>query len=151
MRIRELPVFSVKIEREKIAKNAKVIIRIFALLEEAGVPCECIAINIDWISVTILQEYRSRIPQFLWAVGKELKGTNVILDNEFLLLCVEGITFTSRRVGYFMTSLMFNGVYPHIMRQMNSNKKLVVGVDYECKDTAIRIIRELVDIGNKSA
>ena len=50
-----------------------------------------------------------------------------------------------------MTSLMFNGVYPHIMRQMNSNKKLVVGVDYECKDTAIRIIRELVDIGNKSA
>ncbi|MBE5890782.1 MAG: hypothetical protein E7282_07405 [Lachnospiraceae bacterium] len=151
MEIRELPVFSVKIEREKIAKDAKAIIRIFQLLENEKIPCECIAINIDWISITILQTFRKNFPGFLYHLGLEFDGINVIMDNEFLLLSVEGVEFTSRKVGYYMTALMFHGIYPHIMRQMNDNRKLVVGIDTDCKDMAIKLIAESELLVEKSA
>ncbi len=151
MEIRELPVFSVKIEREKIAKDAKAIIRFFQLLENENIPCECVAINIDWISITILQTYRKKFPDFLYHLGLEFKGINVIMDNEFLLLSVEGITFTSRKVGYYMTALMFHGIFPHLMRQIKGNRKLVIGVDTECRDLAIQLIKESEFLMEKSA
>ena len=51
--IREVMVLRVTIEREKLAKDEKSIRKIFQVLEECRVPCECMAINIDWLAVYV--------------------------------------------------------------------------------------------------
>ena len=46
-RIQKIDAFRITIERRKLARDKKSVQKIFEVLEDCGIPCECMAINID--------------------------------------------------------------------------------------------------------
>lgn len=140
MELKELQVFTVKIEREKLAKDADTVIRIFALLEGEGIPSECQAVNIDWLAITIREEYRYMIPSVLHRLGLEIAGLNVTIGDNFTLISFEQYTFTSRTIGWIMGSLSLENIEVKMLRQIKGNRKLVIGLDSEDVEGAKEIV-----------
>ncbi len=52
-KIREINALRITIGRRKLARDRKSIQIIFQVLEECGIPCECMAINIDWLAIVV--------------------------------------------------------------------------------------------------
>lgn len=140
MVFRTLSVFTITLDRPKLAKDAKTIIRIFELLEEEGIPSECQAVNIDWLAITMREEYRTSMPEFLRKLVSEIAGINVAIGDAFTLLCIEGETLTSRMTGLIVGSLSLENIEVRMLRQIKGNEKLVIGLNTEDVEDAKDII-----------
>ncbi len=69
-RIWEVPAFRMTIELDKLARDEKKIKKVFEILEECRIPCECMALNIDSLSTAVRKSEQGKIEGF----GRLLKG-----------------------------------------------------------------------------
>ena len=128
MRLREIDVFSVKIEREKLGKDARNIIRIFSIMEENRISCEFVAKNIDWISISVREEYVDKTIQFMQQLSREIAGINITSHRDITLLVVEQYEFDTRAIGLLFSYLELQGIDIKMFRQIRNSQKIVVGV-----------------------
>lgn len=143
MKVRELNVFTVRLEKEKLAKDAKTLIKIFAILEELSIPVECVAINIDWFAVTMRMEQKSKMVEYMAKVTREIRGMNIILGDEFKILSMEEDEFNTRRIGMYLSFLELQGIDILMCRQIKNNQKLVFGFKKEQFERAKEIIQSV--------
>ena len=109
-------------------------------MEEEGIPSECQAVNIDWLAITMREEYRSKMPEFLRKLVSEISEINVSIGDVFTLLCIEGEALTSRMIGLIAGSLSLENIEVRMFRQIKGNEKLVIGLNTEDIDDAKDII-----------
>lgn len=140
MRLREIDVLSVKIEREKLGKDEKCIIKIFSMMEELRISCEFVAKNIDWLSITIRKEYLDKTLEFICQLGDEISGINVSVDRDITLLVVEKFEFDTKDIGLLFSYLELQGINIRMLRQIRNSQKVVVGVRKNQFDLAKDIV-----------
>lgn len=141
-KIREIEVFSLKIEKERLGKDEKTIINIFSVLEDYYIPCECVAKNIDWISITIRIEYLDKIMSVMQQLSQDISRINMTLIKDMTLLVVEEYIFTTRHIGMILRCLEMQGIEIMMFRKIKDNPKLVIGVRVEQFEKAKDIVLE---------
>lgn len=144
-KMQEIPVFRITIEREKLAKDKKGICRIFELLEACGIPCECIAINIDWLAIVIREEEYGKLSGFLVMLRQEMYRMNTFIEKGMTLLCIVGEQVSSRGIGMITSSLIMQGVEIKMQRYLQCRDRFMVCVAAEAAEQAQRIIVEIMD------
>ncbi len=141
--IREVMVLRVTIEREKLAKDEKSIRKIFQVLEECRVPCECMAINIDWLAVYVRQAENGKLKRCMLRLGQELDRINITIDRDVRMLCIEGRQMTPRDVGMIASGLTMQDIEIKMQRYLRCRDLFVVCVSAgEAEER--RIISELL-------
>ena len=88
-RIREISAIRVTIGRAKLARDEKSVQKIFEVLEKCLIPCECMAINIDWLAIVIRKSEGGKINRFIAMLKEELDGTGIEVNGELRLLYIE--------------------------------------------------------------
>jgi len=144
MRIRELDVFTIRMEREKLAKDAETVISIFATLETMELPLECVAINIDWFSITMRSELKRKMIDFMQHLARNIHGLNVNLEEDFRLLVVEDYEFNSRKIGMLMTALEMQDIEIRMVRQIKNNQKIVIGFQKNQYEEGKQIVLDIL-------
>lgn len=142
--IRGISVFRITMEREKLAKDEKTIRKIFEMLEECGIPCECIAINIDWLAIVIRESEYGKFGAFAAMIGQKLDRINISIERRVVLLCVEGKQITSRGIGMIVSSLTMQNIEIKMHRYLQCRDRFMIGVAAEASENAKRIITEII-------
>ena len=88
-RIREISAIRVTIGRPKLARDRKSVLKIFEVLEKCLIPCECMAINIDWLAIVVRISEGGRIDGFIAMLKEALAGTSIEVNGEVRLLYIE--------------------------------------------------------------
>lgn len=151
MKSEEILVFSVRMEREKLAKDMKSIVTIFSLLEEENISCECVAVNIDWICVMIRETAHERLFGYLQKVANTLSGVNISVEENIVLLELEDENFDCRTVGLLMSSLSMNQIDVKILRETQKKHKLVIGLRKEEVKSALNIMTDTMNSSKKGS
>lgn len=151
MKSEEIQVFSVRMEREKLAKDMKSIVTIFSLLEEENISCECVAVNIDWICVMIRETAHERLFGYLQKVANTLSGVNISVEENIVLLELEDENFDCRTVGLLMSSLSMNQIDVKILRETQKKHKLVIGLRKEEVKSALNIVTDTMNSSKKGS
>lgn len=151
MKSEEILVFSVRMEREKLAKDMKSIVTIFSLLEEENISCECVAVNIDWICVMIRETAHERLFGYLQKVANTLSGVNISVEENIVLLELEDENFDCRTVGLLMSSLSMNQIDVKILRETQKKHKLVIGLRKEEVKSALNIVTDTMNSSKKGS
>ncbi len=144
-RIREISAIRVTIGRAKLARDEKSVQKIFEVLEKCLIPCECMAINIDWLAIVIRKSEGGKINRFIAMLKEELDGTSIEVNGELRLLYIEQGHFTSRRIGIIVSSLSMQDIEINMQRYVRCEDRLVIGVSVEDVSRAHRIIRGILD------
>ena len=144
-RIREISAIRVTIGRAKLARDEKSVQKIFEVLEKCLIPCECMAINIDWLAIVIRKSEGGKINRFIAMLKEELDGTSIEVNGELRLLYIEQGHFTSRRIGIIVSSLSMQDIDINMQRYVRCEDRLVIGVSVEDVSRAHRIIRGILD------
>ena len=142
--IREVMVLRVTIEREKLAKDEKSIRKIFQVLEECRGPCECMAINIDWLAVYVRQAENGKLKRCMLRLGQELDRINITIDRDVRMLCIEGRQMTPRDVGMIASGLTMQDIEIKMQRYLRCRDLFVVCVSAGEAEESRRIISELL-------
>ena len=142
--IREVMVLRVTIEREKLAKDEKSIRKIFQVLEECRVPCECMAINIDWLAVYVRQAENGKLKRCMLRLGQELDRINITIDRDVRMLCIEGRQMTPQDVGMIASGLTMQDIEIKMQRYLRCRDLFVVCVSAGEAEESRRIISELL-------
>lgn len=146
-RIQKIDAFRITIERRKLARDEKSIQKIFQVLEECGIPCECMAINIDWLAIVMREAELGKVSGFVERLGRELSNTEICINGRIVLLYLENGQMTSRRIGMLISSLAIQDVDIVMQRYIKCEDRLVIGTSVEDAERAQEIIREVVDSG----
>lgn len=109
-KIREINALRITIGRRKLARDRKSIQIIFQVLEECGIPCECMAINIDWLAVVVREAVREKVDGFVAELKRRLSQVNISMGEEMVLFYLENWNVTSRGIGFIITSLSLQNV-----------------------------------------
>ncbi|WP_251205493.1 hypothetical protein [Acetatifactor aquisgranensis] len=144
-RIREISAIRVTIGRAKLARDEKSVQKIFEVLEKCLIPCECMAINIDWLAIVIRKSEGGKINRFIAMLKEELDGTSIEVNGELRLLYIEQGHFTTRRIGIIVSSLSMQDIEINMQRYVRCEDRLVIGVSVEDVSRAHRIIRGILD------
>lgn len=144
-KMQEIPVFRITIEREKLAKDKKGICRIFELLEAHRIPCECIAINIDWLAIIIREAEYGKLSGFLILLRQELSRVNTFIEKDMTLLCMVGEQIKSRDIGMITSSLIMQGVEIKMQRYLQCRDRFMVCVAAAAAVQAKQIVAEIMD------
>ncbi len=144
-RIREISAIRVTIGRAKLARDAKSVQKIFEVLEKCLIPCECMAINIDWLAIVVRKSESGKIDSFIAMLQKELDGTSIEINGEVRLLYIEQGRFTTRRIGIIVSSLFMQEIEINMQRYVRCEDRLVIGVSVEDVSRAHRIVRGVLD------
>lgn len=147
-KIREMAVFRITIEREKLAKDKKSVCRIFELLEECRIPCECIAINIDWLAIVIRESEYGKLSGFLVLLRQNMGRMNTFIERNMALLCMVGEGISSRGIGMVTSSLIMQGIEIKMQRYLQCRDRFMVCVATEAAEQAGQIIAEIMDGGD---
>ena len=115
------------------------------MLEKCLIPCECMAINIDWLAIVIRKSEGGKINRFIAMLKEELDGTGIEVNGELRLLYIEQGHFTSRRIGIIVSSLSMQDIEINMQRYVRCEDRLVIGVSVEDVSRAHRIIRGILD------
>ena len=137
-KMQEISVFRITIEREKLAKDKKGICRIFELLEAHRIPCECIAINIDWLAIIIREAEYGKLSGFLV----------LLRQKDMTLLCMVGEQISSRGIGMITSSLIMQGVEIKMQRYLQCRDRFMICVAAAAAVRAEQIIAEIMDSGS---
>ncbi|MDE5679972.1 MAG: hypothetical protein K2I01_06015 [Lachnospiraceae bacterium] len=146
--IREMAVFRITIEREKLAKDKKGVCRIFELLEECRIPCECIAINIDWLAIVIRESEYGKLSGFLVLLRQTMSKINTFIEREMALLCIVGEEISSRGIGMVTSSLIMQGIEIKMQRYLQCRDRFMVCVSTDAAKQAGQIIAGILDGGD---
>ena len=146
-RIREISAIRVTIGRAKLARDRKSVLKIFEVLEKCLIPCECMAINIDWLAIVVRISEGGRIDGFIAMLKEALAGTSIEVNGEVRLLYIERGQFTSRRIGIIVSSLSMQDIEINMQRYVRFEDRLVIGVSVEDVSKAHRIVRAILESG----
>lgn len=144
-RIREINALRITIGRRKLARDKKSIQIIFQVLEECGIPCECMAINIDWLAVVVREAVREKVDGFVAELERRLSQVNISMGEEMVLFYLENWNVTSRGIGFIITSLSLQDVDIIMQRYVKCEDRLVIGVPAEVAGEAGAILREIME------
>lgn len=144
-RIREITAIRVTMGRAKLARDGKSVQKIFEVLEKCAIPCECMAINIDWLAIVVRKTESGKINGFIAMLAEELEGTSIEVNGEVRLLYIEQGHFNTRRIGIIVSSLSMQDIEINMQRYVRCEDRLVVGVSVEDVSRAHRIIRGILD------
>lgn len=144
-RIQKIDAFRITIERRKLARDKKSVQKIFEVLEDCGIPCECMAINIDWLAIVIRETELGKVNRFVEQLGRELSNTEICINGKIVLLYLENGQITSRRIGMLISSLAIQDIDIVMQRYIKCEDRLVIGTSVEDAERARDIIREVVD------
>ena len=84
--------------------------KIFEVLEKCLIPCECMAINIDWLAIVVRKSESGKIDGFIAMLEEELSGTSIEVNGEVRLLYIEQGHFNTRRIGILISSLSIEDI-----------------------------------------
>lgn len=146
-RIQKIDAFRITIERRKLARDEKSIQKIFEVLEYCGIPCECMAINIDWLAIVMREAEQGKVSRFVEQLSRELCNTEICINGKIVLLYLENGQMDSRRIGMLISSLAIQDVDIVMQRYIKREDRLVIGTAVEDAQRAQEIIREVVDSG----
>ena len=138
-RIREISAIRVTIGRAKLARDRKSVLKIFEVLEKCLIPCECMAINIDWLAIVVRKTESGKIDGFIAMLKQELDATTIDINGEVRLLYIEQGRFNTRRIGIIISSLSIQDIDINMQRYVRCEDRLVVGVAVEEVSRAHRI------------
>ncbi len=144
-RIREISAIRVTIGRAKLARDRKSVMKIFEVLEECRIPCECMAINIDWLAIVVRKSESGKIDGFIAMLEKELSGTSIEVNGEVRLLYIEQGHFNTRRIGILISSLSIEDIEINMQRYVRCEDRLVIGVSVADVSRSHRIVRGILD------
>ena len=144
-RIQKIDAFRITIERRKLARDKKSFQKIFQVLEDCGIPCECMAINIDWLAIVMREAELGKVNRFVEQLSRELSNTEICINGRIVLLYLENGQMTSRRIGMLISSLAIQDVDIIMQRYIKCEDRLVIGTSVEDARRAQEIIREVVD------
>ena len=144
-RIREISAIRVTIGREKLARDRKSVMKIFEVLEKCLIPCECMAINIDWLAIVVRKSESGKIDGFIAMLEKELSGTSIEVNGEVRLLYIEQGHFNTRRIGILISSLSIEDIEINMQRYVRCEDRLVIGVSVADVSRSHRIVRGILD------
>lgn len=144
-RIQKIDAFRITIERRKLARDKKSIQKIFQVLEDCGIPCECMAINIDWLAIVMREAELGKVNRFVEQLSRELSNTEICINGRIVLLYLENGQMTSRRIGMLISGLAIQDVDIIMQRYIKCEDRLVIGTSVEDARRAQEIIREVVD------
>lgn len=143
-KIREVPAFRLTIERDKLARDEKCIGKIFEVLEECRIPCECMALNIDSLSTAIRKTEQEKVGRFIPMLEHELGQVRVSIEDNVMLLCVESEEIMGRGIGMIVSSLSMQNIEIKMQRYLRCRNLFVVCVAAESVDQARQIIIETI-------
>ena len=141
-RIREISAIRVTIGRAKLARDERSVVKIFEVLEKCLIPCECMAINIDWLAIVVRKPESGKIDGFIAMLKQELHATTIDINGEVRLLYIEHGRFNTRRIGIIISSLSIQDIDINMQRYVRCEDRLVVGVAVEEVSRAHRMPRE---------
>ncbi len=144
-KIQRINAVRITIERRKLARDKKSIRKIFEILEKCRIPCECMAINIDWLAIVVREAEREKINGFAAMLEQELRQTEVYINGDIIMLYIENAQITSRRIGMIISSLAIQDVDIIMQRYIKCEDRLVIGVSADTADQAGQIIREIME------
>lgn len=144
-RIREIATVRITIGRPKLARDEKSVQKIFELLEKCTIPCECMAINIDWLAIVVRKAESGKINGFIALLSEELSGTSVFVNGEARLLYIEEGNFTSRRIGMILSSLSMQDIEVNMQRFLQCEDRLVIEVSMRDVEKARRIVTDMLE------
>lgn len=144
-RIREISAIRVTIGRAKLARDRKSVMKIFEVLEECRIPCECMAINIDWLAIVVRKSESGKIDGFIAMLEEELSGTSIEVNGEVRLLYIEQGHFNTRRIGILVSSLSIEDIEINMQRYVRCEDRLVIGVSVADVSRSHRIVRGILD------
>ncbi|MCI9219937.1 MAG: hypothetical protein HFH94_09395 [Lachnospiraceae bacterium] len=144
-RIREISAIRVTIGRAKLARDRKSVMKIFEVLEKCLIPCECMAINIDWLAIVVRKSESGKIDGFIAMLEKELSGTSIEVNGEVRLLYIEQGHFNTRRIGILVSSLSIEDIEINMQRYVRCEDRLVIGVSVADVSRSHRIVRGILD------
>ena len=144
-RIREISAIRVTIGRAKLARDRKSVMKIFEVLEKFLIPCECMAINIDWLAIVVRKSESGKIDGFIAMLEKELSGTSIEVNGEVRLLYIEQGHFNTRRIGILISSLSIEDIEINMQRYVRCEDRLVIGVSVADVSRSHRIVRGILD------
>ena len=148
-RIREISAIRVTIGRAKLARDRKSVMKIFEVLEKCLIPCECMAINIDWLAVVVREAVREKVGGFVAELKRRLSQVNISMGEEMVLFYLENWNVTSRGIGFIITSLSLQNVDIVMQRYVKCEDRLVVGVSADVAGEAGAILREIMESGER--
>jgi len=143
-RIQKITAFRITIERRKLARDKKSIQIIFEVLEECKIPCECMAINIDWLAIVIRKSERGKASRFIELLEERLSQIDISIEGDIVLLYLENGQMTSRRIGMLISSLAIQDVDIVMQRYIKCEDRLVIGTSVEDADRARKIIGDVI-------
>lgn len=144
-RIREISAIRVTIGRAKLARDERSVVKIFEVLEKCLIPCECMAINIDWLAIVVRKPESGKIDGFIAMLREELDATTIEVNGEVRLLYIEHGRFNTRRIGMIVSSLSIQDIDINMQRYVRCEDRFVIGVSVEDVGRAHRIVRGLLD------
>ena len=144
-RIREISAIRVTIGRAKLARDRKSVMKIFEVLEKCLIPCECMAINIDWLAIVVRKSESGKIDGFIAMLEKELSGTSIEVNGEVRLLYIEQGHFNTLRIGILFSSLSIEDIEINMQRYVRCEDRLVIGVSVADVSRSHRIVRGILD------
>nr|WP_305114842.1 hypothetical protein [uncultured Acetatifactor sp.] len=119
--------------------------KIFEVLEKCLIPCECMAINIDWLAIVVRKSESGKIDGFIAMLEKELSGTSIEVNGEVRLLYIEQGHFNTRRIGILVSSLSIEDIEINMQRYVRCEDRLVIGVSVADVSRSHRIVRGILD------
>ncbi|MCM1222367.1 MAG: hypothetical protein NC548_48660 [Lachnospiraceae bacterium] len=143
-KIREVPAFRLTIDRDKLARDEKCIRKIFEVLEECRIPCECMALNIDSLSTAIRKTEQEKLGRFIPMLERELGQVHISIEDNVMLLCVESEEIKGRRIGMIVSSLSMQNIEIKMQRYLRCRNLFVVCVAADAVEQARQIIIEAV-------
>lgn len=149
-RIQKIDAFRITIERRKLARDEKSVQKIFKVLEECSIPCECMAINIDWLAIVMREAERWKVSRFVEQLSRELSNTDICINGKIVLLYLENGQMTSRRIGMLISSLAIQDVDIVMQRYIKCEDRLVIGTSAEDAERAQEIIKEVIASGYRA-
>lgn len=144
-RIREISAIRVTIGRAKLARDERSVVKIFEVLEKCLIPCECMAINIDWLAIVVRKPESGKIDGFIAMLREELDATTIDVNGEVRLLYIEHGRFNTRRIGMIVSSLSIQDIDINMQRYVRCEDRFVIGVSVEDVGRAHRIVRGLLE------
>ena len=144
-RIREISAIRVTIGRAKLARDRKSVLKIFEVLEKCLIPCECMAINIDWLAIIIREAEYGKLSGFLILLRQELSRVNTFIEKDMMLLCMVGEQIKSRDIGMITSSLIMQGVEIKMQRYLQCRDRFMVCVAAAAAVQAKQIVAEIMD------
>ena len=149
-RNQKIDAFRITIEIRKLARDEKSVQKIFEVLEDCSIPCECMAINIDWLAIVMREAERWKVSRFVEQLSRELSNTDICINGKIVLLYLENGQMTSRRIGMLISSLAIQDVDIVMQRYIKCEDRLVIGTSAEDAERAQEIIKEVIASGYRA-